>query len=362
MTGSGKEEPELDMGLDELDVLDLRPRLWEHDVTLRTWAGYKDNPQLSSLNALGSPFWAIGGEWMSYRLPVDGWEVTVFAMAEQVGYGEGGLDPESIALVDARVRRNWGDGWWAGLGAEYLYLNQVFDASELEGVPGVVRAEGHLLGWRPRLGGAPWEHWEVEWAWEPGRQWLASPLDGFWEVGTSLRGMRKLGDRDEVGGLYRYRGRWFDTRTPRDATGLPMGGSLFQGQHEVEGTWRRAWGAKRAWRTTLRSGWARSLDNGGGYFDYDRVHLSGVLRYTTDRWEVRAEARWRWYRYPVQPAGALEGPRRRRMDGSLQARGEWRAGRRIRLFAEYGLEFSDENVTATDYRAHSIGGGMSFDL
>ncbi|MBX3745320.1 MAG: hypothetical protein KF833_08405 [Verrucomicrobiae bacterium] len=363
-------EPEVEAGsdlageldLDWLEEAGLRPRLWDHAITLRTWAGYKDNPQLSSLNAVESAFWAVGGEWMAYRLPADGWEVTVFAMAEHVGYGEGNLDPESIALMDARVRRNWGNGWWAGLGAEYLYLHQIFDASELEGVPGVVRAEGHLLGGRPRLGWSPGDRWEFEWGWEPSRQWLAQPLDGFWEMGTVLRATRKLGARDEVGGLYRYRGRWFDTRAPRGAAGQPMEGSLFQGQHEVEGMWRRTWGADGAWRATLRSGWARSLDNGGGYYDYDRALVSGVLRYASDRWEVRTEARWRWYRYPVQPAGALDGPRRRRMDGSLHARGEWRAGRRLRLFAEYGLELSDENVTASDYRAQSIGGGMSFDL
>lgn len=336
--------------------------LWDGSISLRTWAGYRDNPQLSSVNRVGSAFLAGGGEAMLFRLPLDGWEATFYGLLEHLGYFESELAPETIGVVDARGKRTWGDGWWVGAALEYFYLKQVFDASEIVGFRVVIPAEGHTLGFRPTFGktmGTSWR-WEVEP--ELARQWLAEPLDSFLDTGARVQWVRLLGRGSEVGIAYRYRNRAFDERPPRDGLGGVEPGTLAYDQHEWEPLWKGVWGEKRRWRTTVRGGYLWSVDNGGGFFDYHRFQLGGLIRYSDDTWELRAEARARWYMYPVQRASLTDGPRRRRTDWTFVLRGDWKVRRGWRLFAELDYDLSDENMAAADYRAMSISGGVEWEL
>jgi hypothetical protein len=138
--------------------------------------------------------------------------------------------------------------------------------------------------------------------------------------------------------------------------------TLAYAQHDIEATWTKTWGTDDQWRATLRSGWRRNLDNGDGFFDYDRVQLGAGMRYLGTRWELRADARFRWYSYPVQRTGGPGNPSRRRSELTLTARGEWKLNEHLRAFAEYSLESSDENVTATDYRVNLVSGGLELDM
>jgi hypothetical protein len=345
--------------LPTLDMPDLGSLAWDGELSLRTWAGYNDNPQLSSLNAAGSAFVAGGGDLLLYRLPIDGWEATFFGLVEHVAFLNEDIQPETIGVVDARVKRIWESGWSAGVGLDYIFLRQVFDASELEGVPLIVRAEGHALTLRPVVERRFGSKWRGELEWEVGRQWLAAPLDSFWDLSPRLSAVRTIGPEAEAGASYRFRGRFFDTRSPRDADGMPLSGSLRFTQHEMELFWRQAWDDDRRWRTTLRGGFVRSVDNGEGFYDYERFHLAALLRYTAPQWEVRGEARLRWYLYPVQ---SVDGNARRRSDVTFSVRGEWKVRPGLRLFGDYAFESSDENERAADYRVQSISAGIALEM
>ncbi len=363
-SGSGASEEEAPR-VAATDRTALEPALgnyWDGSLSLRTWSGYRDNPQLSSVNPMGSAFMAGGGELMIFRVPMDGWEATFYGLIEHLGYLEPGLAPETIGVFDARVRRIWPAGWMAGLGLEYFFLKQVFDASEIVGIPVVIPAEGHTLGFRPRAGrefGNGWR-WEVEP--ELARQWLGEPLDNFLDTGARWQVVRSLGRGSEWSVSYRFRDRAFDVRPPRDESGLPLEGTLRYGQHEWESIWKAHWDEKRHWRTTFRGGYLLSRDNGGGYFDYDRLHFGGQVRYSGDALEMRAEAKARWYSYPVQRADDLNGPRRRRSDVTFLVRGDWKVRPGLRIFAQYDMEISDENVTAADYRSTSVSGGVELEM
>ena len=353
----GGEETELVTG----DLSDM-PSFWDTSFTLRAWSGFRDNPLLSSVNPTGSGFVAGGGEVMVFRLPMDGWEVSVFGVLERLEYFESELMPETTGIVDARTRRSWENGWSLGLGLEYFYLKQVFDASELEGVPVVIRTEGHTLGVRPLLGKTLGKAWRLEVEFEWGRQWLDEPLDGYRDVGTRVQGYRVLREGSELGVSYRYRDRGFDTRTRRDSSGVAIDGILGYRQHEWESIWRASWGPNRRWRTWVRAGWGRSTDNGGGYFDYDRFQVGGQVRWVGKVLELRAEARARWYLYPAQRASEPDGPERRRTGWTTEVRGDWKFDRKWRLFGQYEWDVSDENVSAADYRAMGVHLGLEWEL
>lgn len=344
--------------LEAVEAPSLASMLWDVSLSLRIWGGYKDNPQLSPLNPRGSGLVAAGGELMVLRVPVDGREVAFFAMVENVLYVEEGLDPETVVVVDGRFKRRWDDGWSAGVAAEYFYLRQVFDASDIVGVPVVVPARGHTATVRPSVGRELGHGWRSELEFEGSRQWLEQPLDSFWDYGPKLGVLRSLGSRSEVGLSYRYRGRLFDERSPVDAEGVAMPGSLVFHQHEVEVPWRQSWGEGGRWRTVLRPGFLESLDNGGGYFDYHRLQAAATVRYVRETWEVRGEAKARWYLYPVQTAGTGDNTRRRRDDLTLSMRGEWTVRKGLRVFGEYAFESSDENVPASDYRVNTVTAGL----
>lgn len=348
------------------DLLPPMPKLgsllWDSNVSLRTWGGYSDNPSLSPLNAKGSAFIAGGGDLLVYRLPIDGREVSFFGMLEHVAYVEGGLAPETIGILDVRYAQTWESGWGISAAFEYAYLNQVFDASDLEGIPFVVRAEGHNLSLKPGVSRTVGKNWRIEMELDASRQWLANPLDSFWDAGPEIGVRRTLPHEGEAGFSYRFRNRGFDSRPPRDENGLPLDGTLSFEQHEFETFWRQRWGSENRWRSTVRGGFLWSDDNGGGFYDYYRYNLDLSLYYVTRRWEIRADARFRWYIYPTQPAEFVGGAHRRRSDITLTARGEWIVRKGIRAFLEYSIESSEENGPAADYDKRTVSCGMALEM
>jgi hypothetical protein len=345
-------------GLEDLELPGLDSLLWSTDASLRAWSGFHSNPQYSALNAQESALVAGSGDILVYRLPVDGWEFTAFGMLEHVVYLEEGIDPETLGLADIRGKRVWDSGWSAGAGLEYVFLRQVFDASEIEGFPSVVRAQGHTLVTRLLAGWSFAPGWEAEVEFEAGRQWLDAPLDDFWDFSPKLTLRREISEGHELGISYLYRARIFDDRAPLQSDGFGEESLAFH-QHQVELGWRRSWGG--GWWTSARADVLRSSDNGNGFYDYERAGLVAVLRWTRPRWEVRAETRLRWYRYPDQP-GQDPGDDRRRAHMVSAARAEWLARKGVRAFVEYQFEDSDENVRAADYRAHLVTAGIAVEL
>jgi hypothetical protein len=344
--------------LEGITVPSLASLLWDAGLSLRTWGGYKDNPLLSALNPLGSGLVGMGGELMVVRVPADGREVAFFAMVENVFYVEDQIQPETVAVIDGRFKRRWDDGWSAGVAAEYFYLRQVFDASDIVGLPVIVPARGQMVALRPMVGRDLGPGWRTELEFEGSRQWLEEPLDSFWDLGPKVSVVRMLGAGSEAALSYRYRSRRFDDRLPLDADGVALPGTLTFDQHEVEAPWRRTWGGGGRWRTVVRTGFLGSFDNGRGYYDYHRLQLAATVRYVRKNWEIRAEAKARWYLYPVQTAGTGDDTHRRRDDLNLSLRGEGMVRKGLRVFGEYAYESLDENLPASDYRVNMATAGV----
>ncbi|MCC7376298.1 MAG: hypothetical protein IT581_16690 [Verrucomicrobiales bacterium] len=281
---------------------------------------------------------------------------------ERTSYLTRGVQPETIALAEVEFDEGLGGDWTLGGTVDYLYLNQVFDASELEGFPIIIQAEGHQVATRPRLDQDLTQHWkarvEMEWA----RQWFAAPLDGYQDLAPKFSMLWSDANGSEAGLSYSYRWREFDHRLSRAADGTGQDQVLEYRQHEVEAFGERKWGLSGRWRAQLRGGYRFSGDNGGGFYNYHRYHLNAGVRYRTKHWEFRGDVRGRWYEYPVQLSGATGSPLRRRLELSGTLRAEWKIRDGLRIFGQYSHEMSDENVVAADYRVNVVSGGLELEM
>lgn len=344
-----------------LSVEEPKLSAWSHSERLGAAVGFKDNPLLSPLNRQSSGFSHLSGEASLIRLPLEGPELSLLGSLEHTEYFEEELSSETIAVADMRGEHAVSERWSLIGQVGYFYLRQVFDASEIEGIPLVVPAVGHTLYGRPggsiEFGGG----WRLGMEVETLRQWLDDPLDSFFDVAPRLELVRRTGSGRELGMAYRYRDRRFDRRSPVDLFGDPIVGRLRIQQHDAELFWRRTWGREGAWRATARAGWLRSSDNGVGFLDYIRLQGVAALRWVAPRWEIRGEIRSRWYYYDAQVVDALEGTGRRRWEAAWSLRPNWRINRAWSVYALYEGELTDENLVAGDYRVNSVSVGVAWE-
>jgi len=95
-----------------------------------------------------------------------------------------------------------------------------------------------------------------------------------------------------------------------------------------------------------------------GYFDYDRYSVSQEVRFQTDAWEITAEARLSYYRYPVQTISDTDLRKRERKELTLALRGERQLAKHIRLYVQYDYERTDSNAALDEYTVNTVSGGV----
>lgn len=133
--------------------------VWTTTATLRSSGGWRDNALLSGTNAQETPFAGYGFEAFLIRMPVDAHRWTLFVGGEERRYlgtvdsGIGDPPVEGDAWLSAygEYRHQGSSGWSPGLVGQYLYANQVFDASTLADGLGSVRTKVHSLTAQPSL-------------------------------------------------------------------------------------------------------------------------------------------------------------------------------------------------------------------
>jgi hypothetical protein len=260
------------------------------------------------------------------------------------------------------VTRELGSRWKAGLTGEYLFLHQVFDVSATEAELSTVLARGHTLTLTPSGGLDLGRGWGVRADTDGTRQLFTAPLDNYWELKPSVAFTKTCTDRLDVTLAYTFGGRWYDTRSPLDAEGDPLPGRLEFAAHEVELRSKVFWGAARQWRAQLRLGWLENRDNGDGYFDFTRLAPGLQLQYASGPWTLRLDGRLRWYDYPVQRTDGPGSSLRERTDFSGLARAEFKISRKLRLFAQYERDSSDDKAPDTSYDANGLTAGVEFEL
>jgi len=349
------------LDLPNLDLPILLPK-WEHDLSLRTGAGYRDNIALASQSPKESAFIATGLELIFLRLPQDNTQFTFFLSADDLRYlSSGPVDKEQTAFAQALVETELGSAWRGSLAAEYLYQDQVVDVSVTEPGLTTIPIKGHTAivraGLRRDFANSYWVMVEMPVQW----QFFHEPLDDYSEYGPRLTLGRTYGHQSELSVRYEVTRRLYDHEPLRDAKGVPVPNSRREStQHDARLTWKHYWDTQRRWRTTTKLGARQSEDNGSGYFDYSKLQASEQILFRTQGWEISAEAKWGHYDYPVQTVSATDLAKRRNTEWGLNFRCERRVSRLLKIFAEYDHTQTISNLASEQYVVNTVKGGLNW--
>ncbi len=349
------------LDLPELDLPILLPK-WEHDLSLRTGAGYRDNVDLASHSPRASGFIASGLEMIFLRLPENNTQLSFFLSADDLHYlSAGTVDKEQTAFGQALITTDCGSGWQVSLAGEYVYQDQVVDVSLTEPGLATIPVRGHTAIVRPGL--------RYDWAnnfWitvelPAQRQFFDEPLDDYWEMGPRLTLGKTYGNQSEFSVRYEFSRRRYDHEPLRDANGVVIPHSLREAtQNDGRLTWKHYWDSERHWRTTTKLGTKRSEDSGSGYFDYLKLHAGEQILFRTESWEISAEARFARYDYPVQTVSATDLAHRHSTEWGLNFRCERRLFKFLKVFAEYDRAQTISNLALEQYVANTVKGGLTW--
>jgi len=348
-------------GLEGLALPELP--VWGRSIDIRPSVGYKDNLLLSDLNREASYYLSTGADLAVWRLPVDEHYFQLFASGDYTYYPEGEeVQDESFAFVSGQYMRDLNDDWKVAGLLQYVFVDQVLDVSATEPVFEAQLVQSHTLIAKPSLKGyfQPKTWVEVELA-ASGSDYR-SPLDDYLEAGPRLELGQDYGHRSSVSVAYRYLERWYDTRVRLGPQGQYLGGSLRFMQQEVEGHWRHYFDPDRRWQGEVGLGYQRNEDNGGGFYNYDRVQASLQLRWQSQPWTLRGSARLYYYDFNSQPVSATDPSIREKTTWTLRLRGERKLGEQWGVFAEYEFEQSVSNRETDEYSVNKVGAGVDWEF
>ena len=343
-----------------LNLEEFKIPIWNHSFELRGGAGYKDNVLLSNTNAEDSAFWMSGAEAMIFSLPNRGWQFNFFADATDVRYFDApSVDSEQLALAAAQLNKDLGQGWKSTLGLNYLFQNQVFDASTTYTTESSVgKILGHTLAPRWAARKKLNQFW-IEGEINATRQWLDEPLDDYWQVGPRLVGGYGWRNGSEL----TLAGQWqrldYDSREQADSLGAPLPEtSLGLDTQLLDLAWTQVWDEKRHWTTVTSIGYEACRDNGSGYYDFNDYRLSQQVRFRDQRWEVTARARVGYYEYSTQTVSDTDTGLRRKTMVSALLRVERKFGKHFKGQISYHWDQSISNLDFDDYQANVVTAGL----
>lgn len=335
--------------------MDGLPSLWEHFVNFQLGIGYKDNIGLSHVSPDGSPFSLTGVDLMLFRLPIDGLQFDFFVLAEDRRYWDADLtDKEQTLISQIKARRIWQNGWSAGAGFQYVFQDQVFDASTTETDIGVIQIQVHTFSWIPEVRRETDSGWFVELKPKLSRVNFLAPLDDYWEGGPSVETGREFKNDSRLTLGYSYEHRAYDSRLQVDSSGVRIPGQpLGFNEHALTAEWRQYFDATRRWRSETKIEYELNRDNGSGYFDFSRYRLGQRFRYRRDPWMIQCGVKATRYDYRLQTASATDSSTRIRNELLVNARAEYELSKRWTLFAEYEFEQTFSNQSLDEYSVHS---------
>jgi hypothetical protein len=339
--------------------------LWDKDVVLRAGFGYKDNVLLSPVAPQGSPFFTSGLDLTIFRLPLDGWEVNVSMIGDDVRYtrSPGGLNREDLFIANALVQRYFGHVWRAGIELRYSYVYQVLQEFLSAGGAQAVLAKGQLLGYRPFVRRELSTNWWVQAELPMAREWWQSPLDSVWKIGGQVFFGFNYATHSHIalgaGSFYIPHSEWL----ARDAQGNEIAGKRLAVWRDVaELKWEHHWDSADRFSTVAKLGFNHARDNGGGFFDYYRYVASGEIRFHTKDWELKGSAGISYYYFPVQQVGPPPSPTLYLTTVDLSLRAERRLYKSLRGFAAFEFEQTISDDPLSEYRYRIGTGGVSWEF
>lgn len=337
--------------------------LFVKTVNLRTGVGYKDNVLLSSFQKESSPFWLSQVDIFAARIPQDGVEVSLLVSGDDRRYfTASSLSKEQLLIAHLDLKKKFGPDWEARLSLQYLYSDQVVDASITEQELTSLQVVSHTLGATPVLQrNLPGDN-RVELRTGFSRNFFQEPLDDYWQGGPKILFGHAYGNKSDISLGFEIRDRAYDTREQVDENlAMVPDSSLRYRQQEIEFAWRHNWDKGRHWRSALRLGWEKNEDSGPGYFDFRKYRVSKQLGCVADKWEVTSQVKWLYYDYGVQRVSTSFG-NRHRSEVLANVRAERAFGAHFKVFGEAESEWSISNEAAESYRVNTVLSGIDFEF
>jgi hypothetical protein len=348
----------------EEDEPKLDVALWDKSVTLRGALGYKDNVLLSSTQEDGSAFWQSALDVTLLRLSLDqGPNVTFFLSGEDRRYFSAEqIHKEQLLLTHLKLEQPFLEDWTASAALQYMYADQVYDASATEQILTTMPVKSHNIQVAPGIKRSLPGNSELELKLTAERQYFNEPLDDYWEFGPQLIYTKKYGHRSEATASYTLDHRNYDTRRELDLDFQEVPDtSLEYIQHEFELGVNHAWDEKRHWRSRARLLFEINDDGGTGFYDYYRYRLSKRIGYFADTWEATLEGKILHYDYRKQPVfGGTEV--RSTWEYVIAAQGRKTIWKTLGLFADFEHEISDSNSALEEYTVTTIMGGVDWEF
>jgi hypothetical protein len=339
--------------------------LWDTSVNARGALGYKDNVLLSKAGRQGSAFWQSALDLLLLRASTaeNAGTFTFFASGEDRRYFSAPeVRKEQLVLSQAKWEMPLFSAWEGGGLAQYMYADQVFDASATEELRETIPVKSHNIQVAPfvsrQLPGA--SQLELKLNFE--RQLFNEPLDDYWEVGPQLAFTKRYGHRSEAALSYTFDHRAYDRRRQfgLDARSIPDTSLRFD-QHEFEGSITHAWDEGRHWRSRFRFVFEMNDDNGPGYYDYHRYRWSKRIGYYGVDWQTTIEAKILHYDYARQPASDGAGIRKV-WEYVVGIRGEKTVWKKLRVFAESEHEVVKSNYALEEYKVNTVLAGVDWEF
>jgi hypothetical protein len=331
--------------------------LWDVSARAEVGGGYRNNVLLTSIAPENSPFVSLAADISFIRLSETGSEFTMFLLIDDRQYfNVPSVNGERFASGTMQFARSLSAANKLGLELNVLYQNQVMDVSETETNLTRLLVEGLGISLKPK-----WTHtfgrgWETRVEAVGGQQLYAGDVDSYWEAGARVTLSRIYGHKSELSLGAQFFNWLYDDREQTDLEGNPIPGtSLAFWRPELLGQWRHNWDAQKRWTTTTKLGWLWNLDNGSGYWNYERLGLGQKVRWRQGGWEIAAGARLGWYWYRVQSVGQEH---RQRSFVTLDLRVERRLGKHWYLYASAESEWNWSNQPLDEYSDWMAGAGM----
>jgi hypothetical protein len=345
-------EPKLDLAL------------WDKSVSLRGAFGYKDNVLLSSLKRDGSAFWQSAVDVTLMRLSLEGGaNLTFFLSGEDRRYfSSEEIDKEQLLLTHLKVEQPFWDVWSGSVVAQYMYADQVYDASATEQLLETIPVKSHNMQLAPAIKRSlPWAS-ELELKFTMERQLFNEPLDDYWEAGPQLTFAKKYGHRSEATISYALDYRLYDERAELDLNFEPLPDtSLAYIQHEFELGVNHSWDEKRRWRSRARLLFEINDDSGPGFYDYKRYRVSKRFGYYANNWEATVEGKILHYDYDRQPVFLGTGIRST-WEYVVAAHARKSIWKGLSVFADVEHEIADSNYAPEEYTVTTVMSGVDWEF
>lgn len=358
----------------ELKKYYLKPSFWESSAVLTSSAGYRDNVTFSHYNIEASPFVQNSLELSLYRISTNKSQLIFYLLGDDLHYLKNvSVDKEQMLYGMAQIKQKLASGLQPGLTAQYIYQDRVIDLSGDPLSISSIHVVGHTFTTKPYLRYEPeyttaknLKSWKwIEFEFPITRQNYEAPLDDYWEFGPKLslglsyktKPEQKL--YSDVSFSFEYGKRAYDNMMIVDLTGVRLPETRLEyNQLKLQSGWRHYLDKNCYWRLYSKIGFLRNIDNGPGFYDYNRYTLSEQIQYRDKNWDARLELRVSLYEYDNQPVAYGSSTLRRISSSTLNLHIERKLIKKVKVFGEFEYERNNSTLTAEAYEVNTASGGF----